>query len=145
MKTMFLLTVTAAILFGVGTIQAKDGDMPIEKEKIKVVKQLTDADNGRTVKIAVGESFDIAVKGNATTGYMWKLEKIDGDAVAQKGEMEYVTDKHRRRMAGVGGTSIFHFEVKKAAKTKIELGYARPWEKDKKSEKTFTVTIDSEK
>ena len=137
MKQLILILV-ASMSFGVATIQAKDGDA-------KTVKKLTDADNGTTVKIAVDTPFDVALAGNATTGYGWKVEKISGDAVVQKGEMEYIVNKHPKRMVGVGGTSIFHFEVKKTAKTKIELVYVRPWEKDKPPVKTFMMTIDSEK
>jgi inhibitor of cysteine peptidase len=139
MKTMFLLTL--AVFFSVAAVQAKDGDAAKETEKAG--RTLTDSTNGCTMKIAVGEAFDVALKGNPTTGYGWTLKKIGGGAVAQKGEMEYVADKHPGQRVGGGGMSIFHFEVKKAGKTKIELTYARPWEKDTPPLNTFSATIDS--
>jgi len=136
MRRVLFPALAAIVLLGVAALQAKDG---------KVVKKLGDADNGRTVKIAVDEPFAVALESNRTTGYGWTLQKIDGGAVVQKGKPEYVQKKHRKNMVGVGGTEIFHFEVKKAATTKIELVYVRAWEKDKPPVKSFSVTIDSEK
>jgi inhibitor of cysteine peptidase len=143
MKSMLLLALSTAMLFGVTLLQAKDDDT--KKEEENAVKTLTEKDNSTTVKIAVDTPFDIALPGNPTTGYGWKVTKIDGDAVVQKGKMEHKVNPHPPGMTGVSGVSTFHFEVKKAAKTTIKLSYARPWEKKTKPIKTFTVTIDSEK
>jgi inhibitor of cysteine peptidase len=103
--------------------------------------QVTDADNGKTVAVAVGRSFDVVLKGNASTGYQWKVDKIDGDGAEQVGKIDYVMDKNPQRMVGVGGRYVVHFKAVKAAKTKIRLAYVRPWEKDKPPEKTFSVAI----
>jgi inhibitor of cysteine peptidase len=116
---------------------------PSETKKVEKPMRLTDADNKKTVKLAVGKSFDVALKGNASTGFQWKVEKIEGDGIKQKGKVDYVPDKHPERMVGYGGTYVLHFNVAKAAKTKIRLAYVRPWEKDKPPEKSFEVGIDS--
>jgi inhibitor of cysteine peptidase len=145
MRRLFFLSALIALFSCAAAVQAKAGEPVGPRDKDTTVKQLTEADNGTTMKIAVGAKFDIALKGNATTGYQWKVAKIVGDAVVQKGEPDYVVEKRRKRMVGVGGTFLFHFEVKKAGKTKVELGYARPWEKDTPPVKTFVVTIDSSK
>jgi predicted secreted protein len=105
--------------------------------------QVTVADNAKTVAVAVGKPFDVALKGNASTGFQWQVAKIDGDAVEQIAKEDYIFDKHPPRMVGVGGTFVFHFKAAKAAKTKIRLVYARPWEKDKPPAQTFEAVIDS--
>jgi inhibitor of cysteine peptidase len=104
---------------------------------------LTDANNGKTVSIAAGKTFDVSLKGNPTTGYQWQIKKIEGDAIQQAGNDDYAPDSNPRGMVGSGGTFVFHFKVTKSAKTAIRLVYVRPWEKDTPPIQSFEVTIDS--
>jgi predicted secreted protein len=140
MKCLLLLLAVAASSAGTPSTQTSDPAAPAAKKDDKAMR-LTDADNKKTAKAVVGTAFDIALKGNATTGYQWQVGKIEGDAIRQKGKVDYVPDKHAERMVGYGGTFIFHFKVKKDAPTKIRLVYVRPWEKDKSPEKVFEVVI----
>jgi len=55
---------------------AEDADKP-------KVMQLTAADHGKTVKIASGKTFDLALEGNPSTGFQWQVGKIEGDTVMQ--------------------------------------------------------------
>jgi inhibitor of cysteine peptidase len=139
MKHLLLLAVFTALL-AVPALQPKDRvAAPFKKGKNSI--QLTDADNKKTVKLPFGASFDIALKGNATTGYQWQIGKIEGDAVQQTGNVDYIPDKHLEQMVGFGGTFVFHFTIAKAARARIRLVYIRSWERDKPPEKTFEVTI----
>ena len=140
MKSLALLVALAALPAGTPLLPTKNPAPPPAKKDEKVLR-LTDADNKKMVKVAIGKWFDIALKGNATTGFQWQVAKIEGDGVRQKGKGDYVPDKHPERMVGVGGTFIFHFNVARTVKTKIRLVYVRPWEKDVPPEKTFEVTI----
>jgi inhibitor of cysteine peptidase len=106
-------------------------------------RRLTDADNRKVIKLPVGTAFEIALKGNATTGYQWQAGKIEGEGVRQTGEVGYVQDQHSGQIVGSGGTYIFHFNVAKAAKTVIRLIYVRPWEKNVAPIQTFEVTVDA--
>lgn len=140
--TLFLVALS---LFAAGSILPAEDVVPQDAapKKERAVKQLTKADNGKTVKIAVGKPFDVVLRGNPTTGFQWQVEKIKGGAVEQTGKADYVVDKHPEGMAGVGGTYTFHFVVKKAAKTKLRLVNIRPWEKGQKPVETFEAVIDS--
>jgi inhibitor of cysteine peptidase len=129
MKTALLLA------FALSGFFAEDADKP-------KVRQLTEADQGKTIQVPSGKPFDVALEGNPTTGYDWQVGKIEGDTVMQVGKMDYVPKKHPQGMVGVGGTCVFHFKVVKPGKTKIKLKYLRSWEK-KKPEKTFEAEIDS--
>ncbi len=144
MKRMTLF-VAALSLFAAGSILLAEDAVPKDAapKKEKAVKQLTKADNGKTVEIAVGKPFDVVLRGNPTTGFQWQVEKIKGDAVVQKGKAEYVVDKHPDRMVGVGGTYTFHFDVKKAGKTKLRFVNIRSWEKGQKPVETFEAVIES--
>jgi inhibitor of cysteine peptidase len=142
MKRIILLA--AAAFAAMPLVQAAaQPTTPAKKDQKPARVRLSDADNKKTIKLAAGTSFDIALKGNASTGFQWQLAKIKGDAIRQTAKGDYVLDKHPERMVGFGGTFVFHFNVAKAEKTKIRLAYVRPWEKDKEPEKTFEVLIDS--
>ena len=138
MLRLIPLAALAALLLGTPILRAEDHAKKDEKPM-----RLTDADNKKTVQVPAGTPFDIAIKGNATTGFQWKIDKIEGDGVQQTGKVDYVPNKHAPGMIGYGGTFIFHFNTMKTGQTKIRLVYVRPWEKDKPPEKTFKVTIES--
>jgi len=146
MKRLIPLVVIVVSFAGTPSLPAKDQvAAPSKNKKDEKSMRLTDADNKKTVKVAIGRSFDVALKGNATTGFQWQVGKLEGDGVRQKGKVEYVPDKHPEKMVGVGGTFFFHFDAVKAGKTKIRLVYVRPWEKKTPPAETFELTIDSEK
>jgi predicted secreted protein len=141
MKRFLPLFAITALSLGTALVQAAEPVAPPKKDH--KLMRLTDADNQKTVAMAVGTAFDIALKGNATTGFQWRVDKIEGNAIRQVGKGDYVPDKHPEKMVGFGGTFIFNFDLTKAAKTTIRLVYVRPWEKDKPAEKTFEAVIDS--
>ena len=43
---------------------------------------MTEADNGKTVEIAVGDSVELSLPENASTGYRWAIESVDNKVVA---------------------------------------------------------------
>ena len=100
-----------------------------------------ESDSGKTFTIALNTTVTISLAGNATTGYSWSVTKLEGAAVEQVGDIQYVTNPAPARMVGVGGTSLATFRAAKAGQSTITLGYARPWEKGTPPIKTFTVTL----
>jgi inhibitor of cysteine peptidase len=142
MKRVISLLAVVMILLAASVVQAIAAPVVPSKKAAKAM-QVTDADNGKTVPVAVGKLFNIVLKGNATTGFQWQLDKIDGAGVQQIGKMDYVTDKNPQKMVGVGGTYIYHFKVMKPGETKIHMSYARSWEKDTPPAQKFEVVIDS--
>jgi len=53
---------------------------------------LTEADQGRTVELRVGESFQVVLSGNPTTGYTWGLQNFDGKTIRLTGEPVHIAD-----------------------------------------------------
>jgi inhibitor of cysteine peptidase len=100
---------------------------------------LTEADRGKTIKLAVGQTASLSLEGNATTGFQWSVEKLEGDAIRQDGEAEYLLKKHTPGLVGVGGVYVFHFSAVKSGKALLKLIYARPWEKNTPPAKTFEL------
>ncbi len=102
-------------------------------------------DNGKTLKIKVGDVIRVKLKSNRTTGYSWALVSGKTDAkVLKSGEVEYKVDEHPAGMVGVGGNDFCTFTALAPGKTEISLGYARPWEKDKEPAQSFKLTVEVE-
>jgi inhibitor of cysteine peptidase len=123
---------------------ASGAEKPKAPAAAEPAQKLTEADNGKTIKLKVGDLVTISLKGNPTTGYSWRTGKLDGTAVEQAGEPKYTTDPHGQGMVGVGGTFLFKFNAAKVGKTEVNLEYVRPWEKGTKPVKTFAATIEVE-
>jgi inhibitor of cysteine peptidase len=111
-------------------------------KRIVAMVTLTEADRGKTVKIAVGQMALLSLEGNATTGFQWSVEKLDGDAIRQEGKAEYRLKKNTPGLVGVGGVYVFHFSAVKSGKALLKLTYARPWEKNTPPAKTFELQFD---
>jgi inhibitor of cysteine peptidase len=124
-----------------GIVAFADGHKSPVKEPAKT---LTEADNGKSVTVKVGDLVAISLKGNPTTGYSWRTAKLDGKSIEQSGDPKYTVDAHQPGMVGVGGMFVFIFKATKPGKTEVNLEYVRPWEKNKKPAKTFTATIEVE-
>ncbi len=98
--------------------------------------------DGKTIALAQGKAAIIALKGNPTTGYLWSVASVEGKAVAQDGDVQYVADKVKPGIVGSGGRFQARFVAKEAGKTTIVMHYKRPFEKDKPPVETFKVTIE---
>jgi inhibitor of cysteine peptidase len=99
---------------------------------------LPDADH--TVTVEVGQKVRIRVEGNPTTGYRWGVERIIGQAVMQRGNIEY--EPASAQIIGAGGEFIVPFRAVRPGSATVVLSYRRPWEKNKPPERTFTVHLD---
>ena len=50
-------------------------------------------DSRKTLSLAAGAKIVIKLKGNPSTGYRWKLDKIDENAVEKDGEIQFKQDQ----------------------------------------------------
>ena len=106
--------------------------------------EMTRDDNGKTLKVKVGDVIQIKLKSNRTTGYSWALTGKTDAKVLKSGEVEYKVDEHPTGMVGVGGNDFCLFTALAPGKTEIALGYARPWEKDKEPAQAFKLIVEVE-
>jgi inhibitor of cysteine peptidase len=104
--------------------------------------ELSAKDNGKAVEAVVGQKIHVRLAGNITTGFSWRLGKLDGEALRQVGRVKYEQRPAAGRMVGVGGTFAFTFEAVRPGKAAIRLEYRRPWEKDKPPIRTFSATFE---
>ena len=103
--------------------------------------KLTSADNGKLVKVKVGDPIVIELDGNPSTGYTWEAENLDTSMIQQVGEPEFKSSNPG--LIGSGGSLTLNFKTLKAGSTMLTLLYQRPWETNVKPQATFTVSLES--
>jgi len=103
---------------------------------------LTSDDDGSTVKLTVGETLDVELPGNPTTGFEW-TEDDPLPTVLESLSSEYAQDDADSEMVGVGGTYTFHYEVAEEGEGVLALTEARQGNPPEVGS-TWSVTIMAE-
>lgn len=98
-----------------------------------------ETNNGQTALATLGDTFEVKLESNASTGYQWSVAKQDTEALEAEGEPKYVRPAHS--LPGSPGQQVFRFKIKQVGETKLELHYTRPWEKDKEPAQIFIITL----
>jgi inhibitor of cysteine peptidase len=81
--------------------------------------------NGGTIEVELGLSFELQLPENPTTGYRWHFLS-SGEPVVQAEEQPFqIADEH----IGAGGLRRWVFRAAQAGSTLIELENRRVWEK----------------
>ena len=100
-------------------------------------------DNGSEVTLNVGDTLEISLAGNPTTGYQWLLMTNTEPVLGHADDPEYVADETDEDIVGSGGTFTFTFEALEAGQVDLELGYMRIWESVPPIE-TYTLAVSVE-
>ena len=98
---------------------------------------LTEADDGRSVDLRVGETVGVTLPENATTGYRWAIDRIDpGIVEANEAKPRYPSDQ-----TGSAGRVTFAFKATKAGSGEVVLKYWRHFEGDASVTKRFRIRL----
>ena len=98
---------------------------------------LTEADDGKSVGVHVGETVALRLHENASTGYRWAFDNLDTNVVGVS-EGKYVP---RTAAVGSGGDMQWILEPRAPGTTQVKLKLLRPWEGDSSIQKRFAVTL----
>lgn len=93
--------------------------------------RLGDADNGSSITLAAGETLELVLTSNPTTGYSWSAAEVP-DCLEQEGEAEYDSDA-LPGMMGAGGEDTWRFTAVEPGEGSLRLEYARPWESEQEA------------
>lgn len=119
--TAFVLVVAlvAAVAAGCSSASAAGGPL-----------KLTQADNGKAYTVKAGDTIQVVIAGNPTTGFSWAADLSEESAalLEQAGEPAYVQDTTDQAVVGAGGTYTFTFKAAAAGQATLRLVYARSWE-----------------
>ena len=101
-------------------------------------KVVTDADKGSNVQIKVGDTLEVRLASNPSTGYMWYVHPKSTALLKLTGQTQ--TDAAD---PGVGRpiVQVFTFQPRRAGDVILLLRYARAWEKPVVGEEQFTLHV----
>lgn len=77
--------------------------------------------NGKTVAMRVGDVKSVVLRGNATTGYAWRVVRVDGGSVVADGKWEYKVSFPF--MTGSGGFFLRRFRAVAPGQTDVYMTY----------------------
>ena len=83
--------------------------------------QLTDADNGTTVRAAVSDEIEVRLSENPTTGFQWMRGNVDQGMLRVDSD-EFVP---AHGDIGAGGVHVFRFTVTAAGSSDLSLNLSR--------------------
>ena len=131
MRTIILLSGTIAV-FGLLTACSA------QPTPAAPIQTLTEADAGRSIELRVGDTMEVTLPGNPSTGFQWEVESVDTSILKPSGEPEF---KPSSNALGSSGQVTLRFEAVAAGQTTLKLIYHRPFEKDTPPAQTFEVTV----
>jgi predicted secreted protein len=103
-----------------------------------ITVRLTHADSGSTITVHPGDTLEIVLPGNPTTGYTWEVKPGSEALLQQKGEPTFMPDS---RALGSGGRMTFRFDVVTVGKGSLVLLYRRTFEPEVRPLRTFGIRI----
>ncbi len=99
---------------------------------------INDAFAGKTVDVPIGDSIELRLQENPTSGFHWRVH-LSAATVCQ------IKDDHvetpNLSIPGQGGTHIWRFGTTQTGTCDLSLSYGRDWEKDQPPARTFDVRI----
>lgn len=101
---------------------------------------MNENDSGKAYTVGVGETFNLSLDSNPTTGYTWTLSDAWDKTILTLAGEDYHSQANEN-VVGQGGQEIFRFKALKSGKTEINLIYSRPWESVQPLKK-FTAQIE---
>jgi inhibitor of cysteine peptidase len=100
----------------------------------------TESSEGEVVQVHVGDTFQVQLPGNPTTGYTWEVVPADVGVCVQVGEPVFTPESD---LVGAPGTFEFTFEITAVGSEDLSLVYQRPWEEDVEPLDTYTLRLEA--
>ena len=100
--------------------------------------RLTPEDDGSSVEVPAGQTFEVVLPGNPTTGFTWEVEEMDASLLRLAGEPTFDAESD---LLGAGGEMTLRFQALQAGESPLRLIYHQPFEEGVAPEATFGVTV----
>ncbi len=95
-------------------------------------------DAGKTISLSVGDTLEVTLEGNPTTGYNWEAANLDTSILKQVGDAAYTPESSA---VGAPGQLVLRFEAVGSGETTLQLIYHRSFETGVAPLQTFEVTV----
>lgn len=103
------------------------------------MQQVDESNNGQEVEVPIGQTFELRLQENPTTGYKWNL-KSNGAPQCALIDDAFETKSDSPQQPGRGGAHAWQFRAAENGETHIQLAYERGWQKDA-TPRTFTLKV----
>jgi len=100
--------------------------------------RLEQADSGSTITLHPGETLEIVLQGNPTTGYIWEVKPGLEALLKQRGDPTFTPDS---KALGSEGRMTFKFDVVAVGKGPLVLLYRRTFEPEARPLRSFGIRI----
>ena len=104
-----------------------------------VSQTLSEADDGRVIRLAPGESIDVLLPENATTGFRWSLDRTVEPVLHLTSEAAVPAPGAG---VGAGGARRFRFGASQIGEAEVRLELSRAWEGKGSVTKRFGVRVE---
>jgi len=104
----------------------------------KETKTIGESDAGKTVTLTVGDTLEVTLEGNPSTGFTWEAASLDTSILKQVGEPAFTPVS---TLVGASGQVTLRFEAVGSGETTLHLIYHRSWETGVAPTRTFAVTV----
>jgi inhibitor of cysteine peptidase len=94
--------------------------------------------HGRIIELALGQTLELKLDENPTTGYRWGLENSNPEVIT----LEYTTFALPQTTAvGSGGQRVWQFRGVARGQSWLKLKHWRPWSGESSVLETFETTV----
>ena len=100
--------------------------------------QVTERDHGRVIDLK-GEVLVLKLQSNPSTGYGWQVQGLNQQILRQVGAAEWLPEVSGK--LGAPGTQVLRFAAVGKGQARLDLVYARPWEKGAPAARSFSVEV----
>lgn len=134
------LHLSLLVLFAIGTcipLGQALSEQPLGKQDVAVLT-LTVEDNGKHITGRVGDQIAIELSENPTTGFVWRVDPLDGHVTQVATEFTPAGGG----LLGAGGKRVFVFRLEKAGEATISMALKRNWQEgETAAAEHFAITI----
>jgi inhibitor of cysteine peptidase len=114
---------------------------PTEEPSKTVLIDESTTPSGSGVGLELGDTLELALAGNASTGYTWDIGFIDSVVLHSLGEPEYA-ESAATDVVGAPGRYTFRFSAAGEGQVKLVMIYHRPSEPEVLPLKTYELTVE---
>ena len=142
MKRSYLLWIAAILLSGCSALSATSTPTPTLPPIAETPSTLPEpTDPTQLVTVQAGETFELVVPANSSTGYRWDIIPELDESIVQFVEQNYISDQPV--IPGSGGMDVWTFRAVSAGDTTVVLGYYPPGNpNDPQEVVTFSIHVE---
>jgi len=134
MRKLLIVLIVALTSAGCGGNSSTSSDKPGTG-----LVRVTEANAGQSVKLDAGDTLEVTLTSNVTTGYHWEVIAVASGILQQAGPPVYVSDPNPEQRMGSGGKTTFDFKALTPGEADLKLNYMSP--ANEQSETAYSITV----